>query len=363
MLAYLIFIFVVFICLALLGFFNFNEFKISNGVFYFVIAVLLGLISYRPEIVNDTTFYREYFLEVPIKNFVSFLLGQKYEYGLIIIMVLVKMVVGNSYNLFFLAVTIINLLIVINASKLISSVISENEEINSKRYHILIVVLYFAYYGFMYNMSPLRGGVGLSLSILSIAYWVKGYRFRSILLWAGSILFHKIFVFAFFIYLILLTTKKSRSNWFYYRFVILIFIIQLVGFRDLLVSKIDVIFNLFHHYVSDRNFSGYLNDEYNKEWSYRTLLFLFNAFFFIANRNGSIVYDKILRIYLFGFTINLLFMNLFRSLSRFTDMFTVVEIFLMFYILITSRNLIIKNTYYFMFILLNLLFFLRLSVL
>lgn len=186
------------------------------------ILILVLLCTFKGSVARDTEMYRGYFEKIPNIFEIDLLLVFPFEYGYILLNMLIKTITTNS-NYLFMSVALISLF---NLKKFI--------EYFSKNYFYSLS-FYYARYFFLKEFTQIRNGLAYSFILLALIklYEKKKEYFIIYILIAGS--FHKSAYFALTFLIIekILNKKKIKKL-----ILIIIPILPFLGIKNLIVKII-----------------------------------------------------------------------------------------------------------------------------
>lgn len=335
----------------------------KNSVNIFTIILFLLFIVFRPLSLPDNIFYTdlyEYYNILPHEySQRTFLQIIKAESGFYILTSICKYLYGsNNYQLFFLTISLVNLVLFSLASDLFIKKYYDRQTVFKNNF-IPLFLIYISYYGFMYNMIVLRAGIALSLLYYSVALLTHKKYYKFILVLLLSIFFHRsailgVFLILSYIILPILSKKQYLILWF---FILIIYLSRL----DRYLSDLNIN-NLLGLSVSkdESLFGSYLANDYMiTRYPLRTLyLILITPIFIIINKNEMF---KLINIFLIG----LLFQSLFQGLPAFgraTDFFIFFSVIISFLTYININNYLTKQLFLVIIVTINYIMFFRLTM-
>lgn len=354
------------------------KFKIPFAKWIFIIPFAL-IVANRSIDVPDTEVYMSYLL-MEDTEFYRYL-DYGYEPGFQTMTKLYKLLMDDNYTLYFLMITVINLIIIDFSMQRISKTYYAEENttvetsisitdnklfVYNNNFSILPLTLYVAYYGLYFNSIVLRVGIALSLVILSVSFSIKENKSRKDYIWLVltlvlSYFFHSTALLGVFVNLIILFTTRFSNK----IYLIIWLIIGLLYFSNLTSRLGDSIFGMITQLntltvVSSKleNYEGY--DIFNAQGiSFKFIFFYLMSFVLLYENIESKIYFKLLNVLMTG----LLIFAVFRSVllvERVTDYFLLFSIILFYFYLLQQKTLKFW-LYYVLIIMIQVVFVIRIS--
>ncbi|MGD6856663.1 EpsG family protein [Bacillus infantis] len=328
-----IYLLVSFIVFVLIGGSIDLVYKKNSKIFLISICIFFAIIvaSRSVNIVPDTLGYLTAYLSLDTFTFyTSETAPSGFELGFIYLSELIKMFAGPYYFIYFLFITIINLIIIVFSLKNIF-------ETNLKYSNIFVAIaIYISYYGFYYNAIVLRAGIAISIILLAASLALKKKWLVSISLVLLAITFHQSAIIGLVILLILkLKIRFSKKKYFIIWLVIGIVLFSKIGTHFML----DIILYLLNYFP-----------EYNvyiRTLSFSTTLTSWNIFYYLlgglfltySKKNDR--YYNILNVYYIGILLVALVPGM-NILYRMLDYFIVFN-FILFHMYILDKKLYITK--------------------
>lgn len=354
------------------------RFKIPFAKWIFIIPFAL-IIANRSLDVPDTEVYMSYLISEDTEFYRYLDFG--YEPGFQTMTKLYKLLLDDNYTIYFLMITVINLIIVDYSMQRISKVYyaEENDEqsnsvyitlyekfIYNNNFSIFPLTLYVAYYGLYFNAIVLRVGIALSLVILSTSFALKEKKYKTDYFWIVLILtisyfFHSTALLGIIINLIIVFSKRFSNK----TYIVLWILIGLFYFSNITSRLGDTIFGMITSLnsltvVSTKleNYEGY--DIFNAQGiSFKFIFYYLMSFVLLFENVNSKIYFKILNILFVG----LFLFAIFRSvllIERVTDYFLLFTIIAFYFYLLQQKTLKFW-IYYTLIILVQVVFVLRIT--
>lgn len=309
-----------------------------------IISAFIVLVSFRSLTIPDTYGYASsyQYLRVGLSNiFMSY-----YETGFAMFSMLIKMVAGSNYRLFFGVIAVTNLFLV---NKLI------------KKYNINLTIMplliYLSFYGFYQNYVVLRAGIAFTLLLYAWATFGKN-KIASLFLFFLASSFHLSALIGILGYLVIIRSRKISTK---------VYLIWLFAIISLYFLRIDVFIYDFiietmleNGLFNNHRFLYYINNiRFIEGVSYRFLLnYLVAIFLIFTNKNKPNFYNDLLNIYMIGMTI-VAFFSSFVWIERLTDFFIATNFILIPIAINTFKDKYIRIIICLPIIALNVLFVLR----
>lgn len=309
-----------------------------------IISAFIVLASFRSLTIPDTYAYASsyQYLRVGLSNvFMSY-----YETGFTIFSMLIKLVAGSNYRLFFGVIAGTNLFLV---NKLI------------KKYNIPLTIMplliYLSFYGFYDNFVVLRAGLAFTVLLYAWSTF-RINKIASLFLFVLAASFHQSALIGILGYLVIIRSRKVSPK---------IYLIWLFAIISLYFLRIDVFIYDFiieimveNDLFNNHKFLYYVNNiKFTEGISYRFLLNYLIAIFLIFTKNNKPnYYHDLLNIYMIGMTIVAFFPS-FVWIERLTDFFIATNFILIPIAINTFKDKYIRIIICLPIIALNVLFVLR----
>lgn len=356
------------------------RFKIPFAKWIFIIPFAL-IIANRSIDVPDTEVYMSYLISEDTEFYRYLDFG--YEPGFQTMTKFYKLVLDDNYTIYFLMITIINLIIIDYSMQRISKVYYDEDRDRDEEsitnhsglpgqfsynnnFSIFPLTLYVSYYGLYFNAIVLRVGIALSLVILSASFSIKEKRSKLDYVWIILILtlsyfFHSTALLGVIINLIILFSKRFSNK----TYILFWIFIGLFYFTNITSKLGDTIFGMITSLnsltvVSTKleNYEGY--DIFNAQGiSFKFIFYYLMSFVLLFENVNSKIYFKILNILFVG----LFLFAIFRSvllIERVTDYFLLFTIIAFYFYLLQQKTLKFW-IYYSLIVLIQVVFVLRIT--
>ncbi len=295
--------------------------KINDRTLTGLYIILVSLLAAnRSILIPDTLAYINFYDNLSFDIFYE--VEKSYmEFGFVALSVLVKMIIGSNYKLYFFIIVLVNMLMINKSICNVFDYIRKNSKYNPKYFRqIYPLSIYMVTYGFAYNYITLRAGLGFSMAILAFSYLPQS-RIKAVLFYLSSIMFHNS---ALVLILILpfITNKAKLSKKFISTWLIMLLPALFVGYQNYLI-------NTFFYITSKSSFLAlrfhpYLNQDVivdQKGAILRAIIMIFFGFLLSKKFNTNKIYNVLFISYLLGLTGFVLFINI-SIIGRVVEMFT-----------------------------------------
>lgn len=311
------------------------SFSNDKGKYLFFIITFTAIITYiiatRDQSIPDTEPYiNGYLYNADIFDFKS----SPFEKGYTVLMRTSKLIFGDNYDLFFAIFPVANILILLKSCNYISSAITNQTkyiEYKEAFNPLVLLLIYFSYYGIYHNAIVLRAGISTSLVFLSLAVFLKSdkFQFKSLLIFIIASLFHSSALVCVPMFWIAKTKKFMRVNA-RVTFLLIIMCIYLISpLLNFIMEPINQLFLIMEDSKASElsKFSAYNNNSLfvDSGMSFKFMFFYFFGWLFSLKNSNIPIADKFLRIYLIGLSIWALFRPL-LLIERITDFYTFMYI-------------------------------------
>lgn len=309
-----------------------------------IISTFIVLVAFRSLSIPDTFGYASsyQYLRLGLSNvFMSY-----YEIGFVIYSMLIKIVAGSNYRIFFGVIAITNLVLVNKITKKYNITLT-----------IMPILIYLSFYGFYYNFIVLRAGLAFTLLLYAWSTFHNN-KIASLFLFILASFFHQSALIGILGYLVIIRSRKMSLK---------IYLIWLFAILALYFMRIDVyIYDsiieimLNNDLFNNHRFLYYINNiKLTEGISFRFLLNYIIAIFLIINKkNKPSFYHDLLNIYMLGMTI-IGFFSSFVWIERLTDYFIATNFLLITLAINTFKDKYIRIIICLPIIALNMLFVLR----
>ena len=323
-------------------FFLFVErFKSDRITPWLIIPFYLFIVaySYTPDTEAYESFY--YSIDTNIDN----IEGTEFAEGFQVFTKIVKTLVGDNFNYYMLLYNLVNLLIILFSIKLIKKrilvddVYRENSEYfdlnisksNQSYSTLLVIVMYFAYFGLFYNSIAIRANITLSLLLLITAILYLNINkvlkiILSLILFTTAVSFHSTAIIGVIVLLIYFFTNKLSTRT-YLVIWIVVGLFYFSGLSEFLVSKflnLDIINRILsaseNQGLKDIDRYRDIVDISNKV-SFRYIYLFVMGFYFFNFNTSDVVYYKYLNIYFTGLILGAFFGSM-ETFGRVLDYFS-----------------------------------------
>jgi len=293
-----------------------NDKKLT--VLYIILVSLLA--ANRNVLIQDTLAYIHFYNNLSFDIFYE--VEKSYmEVGFIILSVIVKMIIGSNYKLYFFIIVLANMLMINKSICNIFDYIRKNSKYNPKYFRqIYPLSIYMLTYGFTYNYITLRAGLGFSMALLAFSYLPKS-RFKAALFYLSSIMFPNSALVLIMI-LPFIANKVKLSKKFISTWLIMLLPALFVGYQNYLINTFFYITSKFTFLAL--RFHPYLNQDVivdQKGAILRAIIMIFLGFILSKKFNVNKVFNILLISYLVGLTGFVLFINI-SIIGRIVEMFT-----------------------------------------
>jgi len=295
-----------------------------------LLGVYCLFIMNRSMSVPDTVPYAEFFTELQSGNFIS-LDYYYFEPGFQAYTHLMKLTFRGQLNFYFASIVLTNVGLIMWTARRYTG--QRPDTFN----FILLLTLYFAFFGYYYNAIVLRAGIAISLLLAAAAVlYKKKLTMKQLLLGVGLCLlawtFHISSVIGIVALWIMRYSKKLTTSS-YLLLWLIIFTLFFTGFSSWLLTSVSnyLIDNI--HLLEDTTFQRllyYVEELMDIKYilPYRVAFQVFAGLFLIFPPvRMSLVYYKWLNVYFFGLFMTALFCSV-EQLARITDFFLVYSVFL-----------------------------------
>ncbi len=323
-------------------FFLFVErFKSDRITPWLIIPFYLFIVaySYTPDTEAYESFY--YSIDTNIDN----IEGTEFAEGFQVFTKIIKTLVGDNFNYYMLLYNLVNLLIILFSIKLIKKrilvddVYRENSEYfdlnisksNQSYSTLLVIVMYFAYFGLFYNSIAIRANITLSLLLLITAILYLNINkvlkiILSLILFTTAVSFHSTAIIGVIVLLIYFFTNKLSTRT-YLVIWIVVGLFYFSGLSEFLVSKflnLDIINRILsaseNQGLKDIDRYRDIVDISNKV-SFRYIYLFVMGFYFFNFNTSDVVYYKYLNIYFTGLILGAFFGSM-ETFGRVLDYFS-----------------------------------------
>ncbi len=332
------------------------------------------LIASRSLDVPDTDVYVSYFMmeDADLRYFNDY----GFEIGFQFLTKLIKLVVGDNYQLYFAIITLINSILILTAVKRIDKLhqkeykeLSESDISQTIEYptflSIILLTLYVAFFGLYFNSIVLRVGIAFSLIVFAVSYALKTDKkladyIAAFLFVILSILFHSTAILGLIIILIIFFSQKQSFKFYF----ILLFVIAVFYYLNLTSRLGGVVFNFIASLnaftlLSDKlsNYGGSQSLFAAEGISMKFVFYWFMSFVLLFNDNQSKLYYKLFNIYILGLALFAILRSV-LLVERVTDYFLLFS-FLLFYLFLSSKTGLKFWVYYIGIVLIQVIFVMR----
>lgn len=319
---------VTFVCILLL----YKDRPANDNKTYWLAAVLISaLVAVRDLSVPDTIYYYGFYQAITPGDF-STVGYYSFEIGFQVYTHFLKIISLGSSVLYFFLISMTNLTILYFVAKKISP---SGEDCN----YLLLLLTYYAFFGFFYNAIVLRAGIAISLVLLAISlcYHQEKMDKRAWLQVAVTMLlalsFHYSSVIGLIPLLIFVISRPLRFE----LYMGIWFVLTLALIAHLSPHIVKMLLSVFlsvFSILSDSDFSKYTYYitelyELNPIVPYRIIFQFFICLLFINVKHVPAQYYKLLNIYMMGLFLAAMFYSI-EQLSRVTDYFLVFSAPLMY---------------------------------
>lgn len=326
-----------------------THFKINNRIITFVFILVTSLLAATRYItISDSQEYANQFSKYG-PSFKENLNLSYFEPGFVFFATIIKLVFGNSYRVFFWIISLVDLTLIYfsikmfyeneitvlfkNDKELINSPLLE-KKLNAK--YIVPMIMYMGFFGFFSNFITLRVGLAFSIAFFSIMLYEKN-KIISILIYIISITFHTSTSFLLISIPFLIFSrpyaKKTYLSWF-----LLLPFLLLLGYSNVFTNLFfNAIENIPVLYV---RFAPHVNKDImimSSTSFIRVAIYLLISLQLIANNRGSKKYNYLLKCYLLGLTIYVMFINI-TIIGRIVEIFTTLAFVLPSYYMIVYKK-------------------------
>lgn len=332
--------------------------KINNKLLAIIYAIIVSTFAATRDLsIPDTLSYATTFTNLS-PNLGTALDNTRFELGFTIFSVIIKYLVGNSYQIYFFIITLLNMMILMigiyfyfNDKKSLGSSINEHQKNSNYSINYLFpLVIYFIFYGYSFNFITIRGGLSFSFLFLSLSLLNRN-KLISLLLYAVSVLFHNgALIMLIFVPFLFKTSIKKKS---YYIWLSLMPLFIIIGYNNIIINlffsivrNIPVLYFRFHAYLNE----DAVIDQ--KGLVIRLIVLMLFAIILIDRNNEEKKYNVLLKNYMVGLTILSLFMNV-SIIGRVVEMILAMVFVLPLYHL----NIYRKNIIYLLILMICLLYF------
>lgn len=243
-------IYIFFICILPIIFFEFINRKSKNLYAYIIIIFFALLCGNRNLNIPDTRAYIDVFNDLNSNIFDTQYLY--FETGFIYLSKIIKNIFGNKYEIYFFLIAILNLIIIYFIIK------------REVKLRITALVIYLCFYGLFFNFITLRAGLATSIFVLSLSIFNEK-KILAIFLFLLASQFHSSVLLFFPIFFILPYISSSRylnSIWFliigiiyYTKFSIIMIDLPEIVFRYLDIEALSRLKIYFENIIPDYKFS------------------------------------------------------------------------------------------------------------
>lgn len=290
--------------------------SISIPCITLLILIFAVIIAHRPIDTPDTAGYvRGFFsIEPGVDYHISYLEEyNNYEKGYIQLIQLFKYL-STNYILFFCVVAFLGTIMSVWAQ----SSLYQNLKRDVLPPYGLILAIYIAMFGLLYNGISVRAGLAMGLGLMFVSEFIRSHYLKAILCILVAFAMQRtsmIFIAILLIYLFVPTFNK-KTYWFIWGILGgILFVFDVSGLSTELAQNI----NMFLSVTSIDGYSSYLED-LGTENGLPSYFFWLVSGFLIILRDNSKIYDKYLNVVLAGVVIACLFGGV-RAIARVYDMF------------------------------------------
>lgn len=309
----IIFILVLFIY----AYFDKYMHKSSSKIFITILIVIFSIImAFRPIDTPDTAGYIDgfYLIQPKVDYNISYLEEyNNYEKGYIQLIQLFKYF-STNYKLFFFIIAFLGTYISIRAQFYLYQNLNPNVRIK----YGLILAIYIALFGVLYNGISVRAGLSMGMGLMFIAEWVNKKRIKATLCILIAFAIQRtciIMVVIWLIYLLIPSFKKKIYLLIWGVLGAILFLSDVSGFSAALANNINLL--LLSTNIND--YSSYL-EEISSEKGLPFYFFWLVSGFLILIGDNSKIYNKYINIILAGVFIFCIFGGV-RAIARVYDMF------------------------------------------
>lgn len=294
-------------------------------------AIITYIIATRDQSIPDTEPYiNGYLNNSDIFDFKS----SPFDKGYTVLMRTSKLIFGSNYPLFFAFFPIANIVILLKSCKYISSAIysqMNNSKCKEAFNPLVLLLIYFSYYGIYHNAIVLRAGISTSLVFLSLSIYLrsKKFQFKSFVIFIIAFLFHSSAIVCVPMFWVAKTKKLMCVNTCITILLLIICLYLISPLLNIINEPINQLFLIMEDSNTNElsKFSAYNNSSLfvDSGISFKFMFFYLFGWLFSFKKNNNPITDKLLRIYLIGLSIWALFRPL-LLIERISDFYTFMYI-------------------------------------